>query len=194
MIYLLIALALLFDFLNGFHDSSNVVATPISSNAMRPRMALVLAAAAHFAAPFIFGVAVPTTIGDELLNVDSLGVGVINAALAAAIVWNLATWYFGIPSSSSHALVGGLLGAAVVAEGIDAVNAAGLTRVLLALLISPPIGMAAGYLTMRLVLLAVRGSSPAVNTLFRRSQTVTLAGLALSHGTNDTQKTMGVIT
>jgi len=194
MIYLLLALALIFDFLNGFHDSSNIVATPISSNAMRPRLALLLAAVSEFVAPFVFGVAVATTIGDELLNVEVLEVSVINAALAAAIVWNLLTWYFGIPSSSSHALIGGLVGAAVIAEGIDAVNPSGLARVVVALLISPPLGMVAGYLVMRVVLFAVRGSAPGVNAFFRRSQAFTLVGLALSHGTNDAQKTMGVIT
>ena len=194
MIYILLALALIFDFLNGFHDSSNVVATPISSNSMRPRLALLLAAVAHFVAPFLFGVAVATTIGEDLLNVDVLTVSAINAALASAIIWNLITWYVGIPSSSSHALVGGLVGAAVVAEGLDAINPAGLLRVLIALLVSPLLGMAFGYVTMRLVLFAVRGSAPAVNTFFRRSQVFTLTGLALSHGTNDAQKTMGVIT
>ena len=194
MIIVLLVLALIFDFLNGFHDSSNVVATPISSNAMHPRLALGLAAVAHFVAPFLFGVAVATTIGDELLNVEILEVNVINAALAAAIVWNLVTWYLGIPSSSSHALVGGLVGAAVLAEGLDAVNPAGLARVLLALLISPVLGMGFGYVAMRLVILATRRSTPSVNNFFRRSQVFTLTGLALSHGTNDAQKTMGVIT
>jgi PiT family inorganic phosphate transporter len=194
MILVLIGLALVFDFLNGFHDSSNVVATPISSNAMRPRLALLLAALAHFLAPFLFGVAVATTIGDELLNVEVLEVNVINAALAAAIAWNLITWYVGIPSSSSHALVGGLVGAAVIAEGFGAVNPTGLLHVLIALLVSPVLGMAFGYLTMRLVIWATRSSTPSVNSFFRRSQVFTLTGLALSHGTNDAQKTMGVIT
>src|SRR3970282_1790892 len=114
MIYILLALALIFDFLNGFHDSSNVVATPISSNSMRPRLALLLAAVARFIAPFLFGVAVATTIGDELLNIEVIQVNVINAALVAAIAWNLITWYIGIPSSSSHALVGGLCGAGII--------------------------------------------------------------------------------
>ncbi|HSR48862.1 MAG TPA: inorganic phosphate transporter [Anaerolineales bacterium] len=194
MIFVLLALALIFDFLNGFHDSSNVVATPISSNAMRPRVALFLAAVAHFVAPFLFGVAVATAIGDELLDLQVLEVNVINAALGAAIVWNLATWYFGIPSSSSHALVGGLLGAAILAQGFGVVIVPGLVRVLLALFLSPILGLAAGFLIMRLVLAAVRSSSPSVNTFFRSAQTFTLIGLALSHGSNDAQKTMGVIT
>ena len=194
MIIILLALALIFDFLNGFHDSSNVVATPISSNAMRPRLALLLAAASEFVAPFLFGVAVATAIGDGLLNVEVLQLNVINAALAASIAWNLITWYVGIPSSSSHALVGGLVGAAVTAEGFAAVNPIGLLRVLIALLISPLLGMAFGYLTMRLVILGTRAAAPSVNNFFRRSQVFTLTALALSHGSNDAQKTMGVIT
>jgi PiT family inorganic phosphate transporter len=194
MIFALLALAVIFDFLNGFHDSSNVVATPISSNAMRPRRALLLAAASEFVAPFLFGVAVATTIGDGLLDVKVLEVNVINAALAGAIIWNLVTWYFGIPSSSSHALVGGLLGAAVLADGLDVIIVSGLIRVLVALFLSPLLGLAAGFLIMRLVLAAVGSSSPAVNTFFRRAQAGTLIGLALSHGSNDAQKTMGVIT
>lgn len=194
MIYVLLALALTFDFLNGFHDSSNVVATPISSNAMRPRAALLLAAAAEFVAPFLFGVAVATTIGHDLLDVEILEVNVINAALAAAITWNLITWYFGIPSSSSHALVGGLLGASILAQGVGVVIMDGLVRVLAALFLSPILGLAAGFLIMRFVLALVRRSSPSVNTFFRTSQAATLLGLALSHGSNDAQKTMGVIT
>ncbi|HMK07875.1 MAG TPA: inorganic phosphate transporter [Anaerolineales bacterium] len=194
MIIVLLALAVVFDFLNGFHDSSNVVATPISSNAMHPRLALGLAAVSEFVAPFLFGVAVATTIGEGLLNVEVLTVSVINAALAGAIIWNLITWYVGIPSSSSHALVGGLVGAALAAEGPSAVNPTGLVRVLLALLISPVLGMAFGYLTMRIVILATRSATPSVNRFFRGSQVFTLTGLALSHGTNDAQKTMGVIT
>ncbi len=117
-IVILVGLALIFDFLNGIHDSSNIVATVISSRAARPRVALLLAAVAHFLGPFLFGVAVATTIGDDLLDAEAITQTVIVAALAAAIVWNLLTWYFGIPSSSSHALLGGLLGAAIVAAGV----------------------------------------------------------------------------
>ncbi len=193
MFYLLLGLALTFDFLNGFHDSSNVVATVISSNALRPRLALLLAAAGHFVAPFLFGVAVATAIGDDLLDVRILQVGVINAALGAAILWNLITWYFGIPSSSSHALVGGLLGAAIYVDGPGVVILPGLLLVLTALFLSPLLGMAAGYLSMRILLLALRNATPAANTLLRRAQVITLTALALSHGTNDAQKTMGVI-
>jgi PiT family inorganic phosphate transporter len=190
---ILLALALVFNYLNGFHDSSNIVATVISSGAMRPRAALILAALAELAGPFIFGVAVATTIGEGLLDVRLVPLQAITAALAAAVVWNLITWYIGIPSSSSHALVGGLLGAALIAGGTGFVHTSGLIKILAALLISPVAGLVAGYLVMRLVLWAAQDASPRINNLFRRLQVATLVGLALSHGTNDAQKTMGVI-
>jgi PiT family inorganic phosphate transporter len=189
----LLALALFFDFLNGFHDSSNIVATAISSGSMRPRSALVLAALAEFAGPFIFGVAVATTIGEGLLDLAVVPVHALTAALLAAVIWNLITWYIGIPSSSSHALIGGLLGSAVLAGGFGWIHPLGLLKILAALLISPVLGLATGFLAMRLVLWAARDASPRVNYLFRRLQVGTLLALALSHGTNDAQKTMGVI-
>jgi len=194
MVYVLIALALIFDFLNGFHDSSNVVATPISSGAMHPRAALYTAAVVHFIAPFLFGVAVATTIGEGLLDDRVVTINVVVAGLLSAVIWNLLTWYLGLPSSSSHALVGGLLGAAILAEGIGVVQTGGLTKIMIALLISPVLGLLFGFISMRLTLWLVRKAPPSVNKVFKRAQIVTLIGLALSHGTNDAQKTMGVIT
>lgn len=190
----LLILALIFDFLNGFHDSSNIVATVISSGAMAPRRALLLAAIAHFIGPFAFGVAVATAVGKGLLHIEILPISVVIGALLAAVIWNLITWYMGIPSSSSHALIGGLLGAAVMARGVEVVQLSGLLKILIALLISPLVGLAAGFLIMRLIMWLARNSTPRVNILFRRLQIVTLFGLGLSHGTNDAQKTMGVIT
>jgi PiT family inorganic phosphate transporter len=189
-----IATALAFDFLNGFHDSANIVATMISSRAMGPRRALTLSAIAHFIAPFLFGVAVATTIGQEVVEPHASTMAVVLAALVAAIVWNLITWFFGIPSSSSHALVGGLVGAAIMGYGVDAVQLDGLIKVVAALLLSPPVGLLSGYLLMKLVLFLARGSSPRINRFFKRAQTFTALALALSHGTNDAQKTMGIIT
>ena len=189
----LLILALVFDFLNGFHDSANIVATVIASRALHPRVALLLAAASEFAGPFLFGVAIATTVGEELLNLDILGLQVIIAALVAAVAWNLITWYLGIPSSSSHALLGGLLGAGVVSGGLAIVRLSGLVKILLALLISPIAGLIVGFLLMRLTLWSVRRATPSINQLFRRVQVATLIGLGLSHGTNDAQKTMGVI-
>lgn len=194
MFLVLLGLALVFDFLNGFHDSSNIVATVISSRAMSPRAALTLAALAEFAGPFLFGVAVATTVGAELLDPAAMQVSIVIAALVAAVFWNLLTWYLGIPSSSSHALLGGLLGAALVGAGAQVVRTPGLVKILLALLLSPIAGLLVGFLVMRFTRWLVRDAPPRINTAFRVGQIATLLGLGLSHGTNDAQKTMGVIT
>jgi len=194
LLIIFIATALTFDFLNGFHDSANIVATMISSRAMEPRRALLLSAAAHFCAPFLFGVAVATTIGQEVLQPYANTMTVLLAALLAAIVWNLVTWFFGIPSSSSHALVGGLLGATIVGYGVGGIQIHGLAKIIIALLVSPPLGLLVGYILMKLVLFLARGSSPRINWFFKRAQTLTALTLALSHGSNDAQKTMGIIT
>ena len=190
----LVGVAVLFDFLNGFHDSSNVVATIISSRAMSPRMALALSAVAHFCAPFLFGVAVATTIGHDVVDPATITIGVILVALLSAIIWNLVTWFFGIPSSSSHALIGGILGAVGANFGLGTIKTAGLEKVLVALFLAPVLGLLIGYLFMKLVLFLARGASPRINWLFKRLQIVTSLALALSHGTNDAQKTMGIIT
>jgi len=194
LIILLIGVALLYDFLNGFHDSSNVVATMISSRAVSPRVALLMSAVAHFSAPFLFGVAVARTIGHEVVAQEAVTVPVILAAALSAIVWNVITWWLGIPSSSSHALIGGLVGAVAVSFGLQSIQLTGLGKILMALFISPLLGLTAGYVIMKLVLFLVRGASPRVSTLFKRLQWITSLGLALSHGTNDAQKTMGIIT
>ena len=195
MFIAILVTAVTFDFLNGFHDSSNIVATVISSRALHPRVALVLAAIAEFLGPFLFGVAVARTIGNELLTDQALTELVVLAALLAAVLWNLITWYLGMPSSSSHALLGGLLGAAILyTQTLTVVRVDGLIKVVLALLLSPVAGLIMGFLVMRITLWIVRNASPRVSTVFRRMQVLTLVGLALSHGTNDAQKTMGVLT
>ena len=190
----LVGKALFFDFINGFHDSSNIVATMISSRAMSPRAALLLASVAHFVAPFLFGVAVATTIGHDVVDPTTVTISVILVALASAIIWNLITWFLGIPSSSSHALIGGIVGAVGTDSGLSTIKTAGLEKVLVALFLSPVLGLLIGYLFMKLVLFLARGASPKINWLFKRLQIVTSLALALSHGTNDAQKTMGVIT
>jgi PiT family inorganic phosphate transporter len=191
---LLLITALIFDFLNGFHDSANIVATPIASRAMAPRKVLWLAAIAHFVGPFLFGVAVAETIGKGLTNPVNVTMPVVIAAMLAAVVWNVVTWYLGIPASSSHALVGGVVGAVLVAEGAGAIQSGGLTTVLVALFASPILGILIGYLFMKVTLFLVRGATPRINIFFKQAQVVTVVGLALSHGANDAQKTMGVIT
>ena len=193
LLVILVALALVFDFLNGFHDSANVVATMISSRAMSPRAALFIAAAANFVGPFLFGVAVATTVGSEVADPESITIAVVLAALVSASLWNILTWYFGIPSSSSHALIGGIVGAVLVGSGVEALYADGLVKVGLALFLSPIIGFVVGALIMRATLWLARGASPKVNILFNRLQIPTAIALALSHGTNDAQKTMGII-
>ena len=191
---LLILLAIIFDFLNGVHDSSNIVATMIASRAFSPRVALGVTAIAHFVAPFLFGVAVATTIGEDIIDANAINNGVIIAALLSAILWNLFTWFVGIPSSSSHALVGGLIGAVAVGAGLQAIYLDGMMKVLIALFISPIIGFIGGFLFTKLILFLARGASLRINWFFKRSQIITAITLAFSHGTNDAQKTMGIIT
>lgn len=194
IVFVLIALAIVFDFLNGIHDSSNIVATMISSRAVSPRLALGITAAAEFSGPFIFGVAVATTIGHEVVVAESITITVLLAALLSAIFWNLLTWFFGIPSSSSHALIGGLIGAVGISVGFDAIIFSGIKKVLLALFTSPLIGIVLGFLFTKLIFFLARDASPKINNFFRRSQVLTAVILGLSHGANDAQKTMGVIT
>jgi PiT family inorganic phosphate transporter len=131
LLIVFVAIALIFDFINGFHDSANVVATVIASRAMSPPVALTLTALTNLIGPFLFGVAVATTIGSEVINEQAMTVPVALAALLSAIVWNLITWWFGIPSSSSHALIGGFVGAAVAGYGVGAIDITGLTKVLI---------------------------------------------------------------
>jgi PiT family inorganic phosphate transporter len=189
-----IALALVFEFLNGMRDSSNIVATMISSRAFHPRTALGITAIAEFLGPFLFGVTVAKTIGGDIVNSQALTLDVLAACLSGAITWNLITWFFGIPSSSSHALIGGLIGAVIVSTGIETIKFAGLGKVLVALFGSPLIGFAIGFIVLRMFYFLSRGASLHVNELFKRAQFFTAIGLAFSHGTNDAQKTMGIIT
>jgi inorganic phosphate transporter, PiT family len=207
-----VVVALAFDFLNGFHDSANIVATMISSRAMSPLRALIIAAICEFLGPFLFGVAVATTIGHQVVDPMFITNALIVGALLSAIVWNIVTWYFGIPSSSSHALIGGLAGAAYMANLVRQVKAGsihsvrdllavaavikikGLTKVVLSLLISPFLGFIAGFIVIKIIYFFARLASPRINWLFKKGQMVTAVGLALSHGTNDAQKTMGIIT
>jgi PiT family inorganic phosphate transporter len=190
----LIALALLFDFLNGSRDSSNIVATMISSRSLAPRRALALTALAEFCGPFLFGVAVANTIGSAIVVPELITLPVLLAALASAVAWSLFTGRYGIPSSSSHALIGGLMGAVMASAGAGAIRLVGLTKILVALFLSPPLGLAAGYLFTRLVYFLARNASMKINKFFKRAQVFTSVGLALSYGANDAQKTMGIIT
>jgi inorganic phosphate transporter, PiT family len=193
MIVLLI-LGLGFDFLNGIHDSSNIVATMISSNALSPRWSLTIVAIAEFSGPFIFGVAVAKTIGGGIVDPGAVTMTALLAAVASAIVWGLITWFLGIPSSASHAIVGGLIGAVVSSSGWTVINNSGMIKVFLILFISPVIGFIFGYIVTKLIILAFWNATPKVNEFFKKGQIATSIALALSYGANDSQKTMGIIT
>jgi PiT family inorganic phosphate transporter len=193
LLVVFVAIALTFDFLNGFHDSANVVATAIASRAMSPRNALAMSALTNFAGPLLFGVAVATTIGHEVVSQEAVTIPVALAALSSAIVWNILTWWLGIPSSSSHALIGGFVGAAITGYGLGAIRPEGMEKVLIGLFISPFLGLGLGWLVMRLVWAMGKSMSPRANVFFLRSQWLTTMALGLSHGTNDAQKTMGIL-
>ena len=192
LLIVVIVLALVFDFLNGIHDSSNVVATMISSRSLSPRVALGMTAVAEFLGPFIFGVAVAETIGG-IVDADAISLQVLMAALGSAILWNLLTWYLGFPSSSSHALVGGLIGAVLVGAGWQAINLDEFEKILIALFTSPFIGFIFGFILLRIIMILCWNATPRVNWIFKRGQIFTALALALSHGANDAQKTMGLI-
>ncbi len=194
MLYILIFIALVFDFTNGSNDVSNIIATAVSSRALGQRSALALVTVAVFVAPFLFGVAVASTLGKGLVDPEVVSLQVVFAAVIASITWNLVTRHFGIPSSSSHSLVGGLLGPAILAHGFSVVHLGGLVKVLLGLFVSPVVGILMGIIFTRLVILLTAYQSTKINNTFKRLQLVTLMALALSYGTNDAQKSMGIIT
>ena len=191
---ILIGFALAFDFLNGFHDSANIVATMISSRSMNAKAALAMAGLASLAGPFIFGVAVAKTIGSDIAVSEFITIQVLIAALISACIWNIVTWFFGIPSSSSHALIGGLVGAVLIGGGVHAIVSKGLIKIFIALFTSPIIGLLLGWLVMKLLLRLLKKASPKANYYFKVGQIPAALALALSHGANDAQKTMGIIT
>ena len=194
LLILVILLALVFEFINGMRDASNIVATMISSRAFSPRSALGMTAVAEFLGPFLFGITVAKTIGSDIVDSNLLTLEVLIACLCGAIIWNLISWFFGIPSSSSHALIGGLVGAVMISAGWGAVKFDGLYRVLIALFTSPVIGFVIGFIVLRLIYFLSQNATPGINNFFRRGQFLTAVSLAFSHGTNDAQKTMGMIT
>lgn len=190
---ILYSLVMVFGFLDGFHNSANLVATVISSRAMRPRQALALAALAEFVGPFLFGTAVARTIGADLVDPNDVTIPVVAAAVLSAILWKILTWWLGVPSSSSHSLFGGLIGAVIVGASFQALQPEGLRTIILSLLISPLLGVIGGYFLMLITLFVTRGASPGINLLFKRGQLLTSTGLAMTHGSNNAQKVMGMI-
>jgi len=194
VIALVIFLALSFDFINGFHDSANSIATVVSTRVLSPRQAVLWAAFFNFIAAFMFEVKVATTIGKGVVRSDVVNVDVIVAGLVAAIIWNLLTWYWGLPSSSSHTLIGGFTGAAIVRGGFESVILKGFLKIFAFIFISPILGYVLGLVFMLIVLNLFKNRSPAVvDKLFRRGQLFSAALYSLGHGTNDAQKTMGII-
>src|SRR6187401_593081 len=182
----LIGVALLFDFINGFHDAANSIATVVSTRVLSPGKAVIWAAFFNFVAAFTFGTAVAVTIGSGMIDVKVVTFSVIFGGLVGAIIWDLITWYFGLPTSSSHALIGGYAGAAVAKAGIVALVPAGWTKTL--------IGIALGFFLMVLIMWIFRWTPPSrVDRWFRRLQLVSAAAFSLNHGANDAQKTMGII-
>jgi len=191
---IIVVIALTFDFLNGFHDAANSIATVVSTRVLSPRVAVVWAAFFNFVAAFTFGTAVARTMGSGMIRLEDVNLYVILAALIGAIFWDLVTWYFGIPVSSSHALVGGYAGAAVAKAGWDAIIPAGWTKTLLFIVLSPLIGFILGGGLMILVSWVWRHVPPwKVDRHFRRLQLLSAAAYSFGHGTNDAQKTMGIV-
>ncbi len=193
-VLLIIVVALIFDYINGFHDAANSIATVVSTRVLSPGKAVVWAAFFNFVAAFGFGTAVAKTVGAGMVDLSVVTPSVIFAGLIGAIIWDLITWYYGLPTSSSHALFGGYAGAAVASAGFGAIIASGWYKTLIFIVVAPLIGMVVGRLLMGLSLWAFQASTPRkVDGFFRKMQLVSAAGFSLMHGANDAQKTMGII-
>ncbi len=194
VIVLLVVLAIGFDFMNGFHDAANAIATIVSTGVLRPGQAVLWAACFNFLALFIFGLSVAATIGKGMVNPAVVDTHVIFGALIGAITWNVVTWYYGIPSSSSHALIGGMIGATVAKAGTGALVSAGITKTMLFILVAPLMGFVLGALLLLLVSWLFRRATPGrIDKWFRRGQLVSCALYSVGHGSNDAQKTVGII-
>ncbi len=185
--------AVVYGFLNGFMDAAGITATIVSSRALGTGAALALVGAAEFCGPFLLGVSVATSMGRDVIAPSAVAPVVLLAALGGAVVWNAAMALTGLPSSSTHALIGGMIGAAVAGSGVEAVNLLGVARLLGVLLVSPLVGLAFGYVFLKVIILLATGTSPDVNVLFKRLQLGTALVLALSHGSNDAQKSLSII-
>jgi inorganic phosphate transporter, PiT family len=191
---IVISLVLIFDFINGFHDSANSIATVVSTKVLSPFNAVLLAAVFNFIAFAVFPMKVATTIGKNVVNPEVINLTIIAAALVAAITWNLLTWWWGLPSSSSHTLVGGLIGAAIVSAGPGSIITGGVLKIIAFIVIAPLLGMVMSYIISIIVINIVKKQSPSgVDKHFRRLQLLSAAAFSLGHGGNDAQKSMGII-
>ena len=195
LVWLVVLLALAFDYINGFHDTANAIATSVSTRAIEPKKAILMTAVLNFLGAMVSTGVAKTIGGDIVMSPSLINSGIISAALIGAIVWNLLTWYWGIPSSSSHALIGGIIGAVGWSVGFDALNESGILKIFFSLILSPLVAMVGGYIIMKLLLLLFGRFSPIVlNDRFRSMQIVSAVMMAFSHGSNDAQKAMGIIT
>jgi PiT family inorganic phosphate transporter len=190
----LIVVALAFDYINGFHDAANSIATVVSTRVLSPGQAVIWAAFFNFVAAFTFGTAVAKTIGKGMIHLDAVTFGVIFGGLMGAIIWDLITWYYGLPTSSSHALIGGYAGAAIANAGFGAIIASGWTKTLIYIVLAPLFGMTMGLVIMIAIFHLFRRAAPQrIDRIFRKLQLVSAALYSLGHGGNDAQKTMGII-
>ena len=194
LIWAIVLLAVLFDYINGFHDTANAIATSVSTRAISPRHAIMMAAVLNFAGAMISTGVAKTIGGDLVLNPAQISLEVIVAALIGSIIWNIVTWYYRIPSSSSHSLIGGVIGAVSISVGPAALDYTGIEKIIMSLVLSPVVALATGYLVMIGLLWIVRNYSPiTLNRNFRKMQLVSACLMAFSHGSNDAQKAMGII-
>lgn len=194
LIWAVVLLAVLFDYVNGFHDTANAIATSVSTRAITPRHAIIMAATLNFAGAMISTGVAKTIGGDLVLNPSQISLEVIVAALIGSIIWNITTWYYRIPSSSSHSLVGGVIGAVSISVGPAALDITGISKIVMSLILSPIVALATGYFVMIGLLWIFRNFSPiTLNRQFRKMQLVSASLMAFSHGSNDAQKAMGII-
>jgi inorganic phosphate transporter, PiT family len=194
LVILVIVVALVFDYINGFHDAANSIATVVSTRVLSPGHAVMWAAFFNFIAAFVFGTAVAKTVGSGMVDITIVTTSVILAGLTGAIVWDLITWYYGLPTSSSHALIGGYAGAAIAKVGVQALIPAGWTKTLIFIVLAPMLGFVLAFIFMVAILWIMRGFAPSkVDRYFRKLQLVSAAAYSLGHGGNDAQKTMGII-
>lgn len=195
MVFTVIGLALLFDFINGFHDTANAIATSVSTRAIAPQTAILMAALLNFLGA-MYSTGVAKTIGSDIVtSANRIDERVLIAALTGAVIWNILTWWLALPSSSSHAMVGGIIGAVLVSVGPDGLNFIGIGKIVLSLIASPVIAIASGFFVMHILYMLFGNYSPhVINDRFKKMQLVSAAAMAFSHGSNDAQKSMGIIT
>ena len=190
-----IGAALFFDFVNGFHDSANAIATVVGTRILKPLYAVIMAAIANFVGPFLFGTAIAATVGNGIIKPEFSTIDIILAGLIGATIWDLITWYFGLPSSSSHALIGGLVGSALTVGGLDSIIIPGIEKVLVLMIVSPIAGFVVAFVLAMTMMYFLKDSKPLIiNRVFGKLQIGSSAFFSLTHGANDGQKTMGVIT